>query len=59
MKDRCSTNRCQCQKAGLGCTDLCGCADGEDVCENRFNEHQYVLFDDDGDDYDSDDSDYD
>ena len=39
MKDRCSTSRYQCQKAGLGCTDLCGCADGEDVCENRFNEH--------------------
>ena len=29
------------------------------MCENRFNEHQYVLFEDDGDDYDSDDSDYD
>lgn len=34
-KERCSTNRCQCRKAGLKCTDLCSCIDGEDEpCDN-------------------------
>ena len=32
IKSRCSTNRCQCRKAGLNCTDLCSCSDeGVDI----------------------------
>ena len=31
---RCSTNRCQCRKANLSCTDLCSCCDRGDICEN-------------------------
>ena len=34
-KERCSTNRCQCRKAGLLCTDLCSCLDDDDECENQ------------------------
>ena len=56
VKDRCSANRCQCQKARLRCTDLCGCADFDDACENSFNEESFTEEDGD-DDYDSDDSD--
>ena len=29
-KERCPTNRCQCRKAGLNCTDLCNCSDNAD-----------------------------
>ncbi|KAK3708724.1 hypothetical protein QZH41_004431 [Actinostola sp. cb2023] len=35
-KERCSTNRCQCRKAGLNCTDLCGCSDSDNLCENTL-----------------------
>ena len=59
MKDRCSTNRCQCQKAGLGCTDLCGCPDGEDCVKTDSTNIKDVFFEDDSNDYYSDDSDYD
>lgn len=31
---RCSTNRCSCRKAGLSCTDLCGCSNSDAGCEN-------------------------
>ena len=41
-KERCSTSRCQCQKNGLNCTDLCGCSDDGEQCEN--------VLDDDSDD---------
>lgn len=41
-KERCSTSRCQCQKNGLNCTDLCGCSDDGERCEN--------VLDDDSDD---------
>lgn len=35
VKERCSTNRCQCRKGGLNCTDLCCCNDDdEDPCDN-------------------------
>ena len=37
-KEKCATNRCQCRKAGLSCTDLCQCMDredDEDQCHNR------------------------
>lgn len=37
-KERCSTNRCQCRKAGLTCTELSTCSDDDDPCENDFHE---------------------
>lgn len=37
LKDRCSTNRCKCRKAGLRCTDLCSCCDNDD-CNNQEDE---------------------
>ncbi|KXJ07268.1 hypothetical protein AC249_AIPGENE26021 [Exaiptasia diaphana] len=52
-KHRCNTNRCQCRKAGLTCTQLCACCnDDDDAWENMKD-------DDDGneDDVVSDDSD--
>ena len=33
-KSRCSTNHCQCKKAGLNCIDLCKCSKSDDACEN-------------------------
>ncbi|EDO37308.1 predicted protein [Nematostella vectensis] len=56
-KDKCVTNRCQCKKSGLKCTDLCGCsANGED-CQNKSgnndeedNEEESDYDDDDDDD---------
>ena len=35
-KERCSTNRCQCRKAGLQCTVLCSCSDNDEgePCDN-------------------------
>ena len=44
--ERCSTNHCQCRKAGLPCTDLCSCLEGDDKCENQPGE----CDDDDDDD---------
>ena len=36
---QCASNRCQCQKNGLSCTDLCSCYDEEDEpCQNVFSE---------------------
>ena len=43
-KQQCTTNRCQCQKAGLTCTELCACSDDDEPCENALQE-------DDGDEY--------
>ena len=43
-KQQCSTNRCQCQKAGLTCTELCACSDDDAPRENALQE-------DDGDEY--------
>jgi len=37
-KERCSTNHCQCHKAGLLCTDLCSSSDDDDECENQQGE---------------------
>ena len=34
-KSRCSNNRCQRQKAGLVCTDLCLCSED---CQNEYAE---------------------
>ena len=46
-KERCSTNRCHCRKAGLPCTDLCSCSEDDDKSENQPGE-----CDDDDDDSD-------
>ena len=34
-KERCSTNPCQCRRAGLLCTDLCSCSDDSE-CDNQY-----------------------
>lgn len=41
-RERCSTNRCQCRKAGLPCTDLCSCKDNEEdePCNNAIEEEE-------------------
>ena len=31
-KERRSTHRYQCKKAGLNCTDLCSCSDSRELC---------------------------
>ncbi|MGH0149169.1 UNVERIFIED_CONTAM: hypothetical protein FKN15_016069 [Acipenser sinensis] len=33
-KTRCQTARYTCQKAELSCTDICGCSDIGEVCDN-------------------------
>ena len=38
LEVRCATNRCQYRKAGLNCTDLCGCCGTDDGCENIYND---------------------
>ena len=57
-KERCSTNCCQCRKAGLNCTHLCSCSDSREVCENMHdNDGDDDEGYDDDDDEDNDDSD--
>ena len=34
IKSLCSSSRSNCRKAGLKCTDLCNCADYDDLCDN-------------------------
>ena len=50
LKERCTDNHCR--KAGLTCTDLCGCSDTGEYGKNK-------LFDVDGDDYNDEDDDVD
>ena len=40
-KERCSSNRCRCRKAGLNCTDLCNCSNEDDACENVSDDDHY------------------
>ncbi|CAH3151769.1 unnamed protein product, partial [Porites lobata] len=47
-KERCSTNRCQCRRAGLLCTDLCSCSDDSE-CENQHDDDQYQYDEDESD----------
>ena len=53
-KERCSTNRCQCCKAGLDCPDLCTCSDNGETCDNVVQEEDVLwseeedISDDDG-----------
>ena len=51
-KERCSTNRCQCRKAGINCTDLCNCSDNSETCENDVQEDD-VIYSDEEDSSDS------
>ena len=44
-KERCSTNRCQCRKAGLNYTDLCIFSDNGETCDNDVQEED-VLYSD-------------
>ena len=37
IKTRCSTNRCNCRKAELKCTNLCSCADSGDLWDNQLD----------------------
>ena len=37
IKTRCSTNRRNCRKAELKCTNLCSCADSGDLCDNQLD----------------------
>ena len=56
-KEKCSTNRCQCWRAGLKCTDLCSCINGRDeLCDNVADsgEEDNDEPDDDGDKGDKD-----
>ena len=58
-KEKCSTNRCQCRKAGLKCTHLCSCMDGGDeLCDNvaDSDEEDNDEPDDNGDEDDEDDA---
>ena len=42
----CPSNRCNCRKAGLNCTDLCTCSDNDIPCANQ-PEDKYESDDDD------------
>ena len=46
-KEKCSTNRCQCRKANLNCTDLCNCCDSGDICENSHSPNDDLEEDED------------
>ena len=38
-KQRCSTNRCQCRKAGLTCVGYCSCFDADEICKNVLDQN--------------------
>lgn len=54
-KERCSTNRCQCRKVGVNCTELCNCSYNGETCDNDVQEDDVLysdeedISDDDGD----------
>lgn len=51
VKTHCSTNRCQCRRAGLVCTDMCACSDLDDfTCENATSQIEDDMDDADDDD---------
>ena len=35
---QCASNRCQCRKNGLSCTDLCSYDEEDEPCQNIFTE---------------------
>ena len=51
-KERCSTNLCQCRKAGLNCTDLFNCSDNGETSDNEVQEED-VLYSDEEESSDS------
>ena len=53
VKQRCSTNRSQCQKAGLTCTELCAYSDDDEPCENALQKDDSDEYIDDNDDSDN------
>ena len=59
-KERCANNCCTCRKAGLMCTDLCGCSDTDEDCKNKsFDVNDDGCSDEDDDnDVDDDESEY-
>ncbi|KAL9964896.1 hypothetical protein ACROYT_G028604 [Oculina patagonica] len=55
-KERCSSNRYQCRRAGLLCTDLCSCSDDSE-CENQQSDGDLYQSDmDESDESDDDES---
>ena len=40
QKKRCYNNHCQCRKASLNCTELCGNGDNDDECENMVEDNE-------------------
>lgn len=56
-KSRCSSNRCNCRKAQLKCTDLCSCADYDDFCDNQLADESDDDPEDEDMEYESDESD--
>ena len=34
VKTNCLTDKCNCRRAELDCTDMCGCYDIEEICDN-------------------------
>ena len=49
-KEKCSTNRCQCRKAGRNCNDLCSYSDSGEQRENMHESDDDESDDDDDDD---------
>ena len=51
QENRCSNNRCHCQKSGLKCTYLWSCCDNNDPCENACEDSETlkIEYDDSGD----------
>ena len=45
-KTKCATTKCTCKTNKLPCTDLCKCLD----CENKSLEHDFITYDQEGDD---------
>eukprot|EP00795_Rhopilema_esculentum_P002638 gene2638-838_t len=54
-KEKCATNRCQCRKVGLSCTDLCKCMDREDDEDKGHNRGQKEDESDESDEEDEED----
>ena len=58
VREKCTTKRCQCRKAGLTCTDLCSCSDTGEGCKNmpeddRGDNDEEVSDDEDDDEADN------
>ena len=53
MNQRCSTNRCQCRKAGVTCTGLCACSNDDYPYESALQEDDTDEYIDDNDESDN------